>query len=56
MKDSTYNHNVYLLLSLAFKKQGNIEAAIKALSDGITLFASFTEAFLARAKLFLKIG
>jgi len=56
MKDNAYNHNVYLLLSLAFKKQGNIEAAIKALTDGISLFTSFTEAFLARAKLFLKMG
>merc|ERR1719450_192095 len=54
-KDAGFNRNIYVLIALCFKRQGDYHTAIRYLSRCILQFASFKPALIARGELSLKV-
>ena len=48
--------NIYLLLSIAYNKIGNIQKAFEAINHSIKNDSHFEDAFCYRAKLYVKVG
>jgi tetratricopeptide (TPR) repeat protein len=54
-KDAGFNRNVYVLIALCFKRNGDYHTAIRYLSRCVQQFASFKPALVARGELNLKV-
>lgn len=51
-----YKKNIYLLLSIAYKKTGDVDRMLNTLNRSISMYDKFFEAFVYRAKLHTKMG
>lgn len=52
--DPIYKKNMYLFISIAYKKLNDTENAMYILTEAINHFPNFYEAFIYRGKLYLK--
>jgi tetratricopeptide (TPR) repeat protein len=52
--DPLYKKNMYLFISIAYKKLNDADNAIQILSEAIEHFPNFYEAYIYRGKLYLK--
>lgn len=53
--DPKYKKSVYLFLSISYKKKGDFQKGLKVLDKAIKYFPNFYEAYIYRAKMFLKL-
>lgn len=53
-KDPYYKKNMYLFISIAYKKLNEPDKACEILSDAMEIFPNFYEAYIYRGKLYLK--
>ena len=53
-KSQSYKRNIYLLLSIAYKKSGDLNQSVRVLSKAISNFPKYYDAYIYRGKLLVK--
>lgn len=49
--DPTYNQTIYVVLSIAYRRENDLNSSLRALTKGIQKFPKYVEAFQARGQI-----